>query len=177
MPFNVRIGRFVCKHENWTRVALILPFVLLCYCFGWSAWRTLVCSVFVGLSHAMALPVTRASADTFYCNGNFYRFAIACTAIDAFSGSIPLLWMQARSLRRNALFFAGYFAVLMLANIARLALGLWIYLLGVPWSISHEAMAGVFYFALFLWIAQRRGWHRIGAWDQEWTEIESAIAG
>ena len=125
----------------------------------------------------MGMPVVRATADSFYCQGHFYRFAIACTALDAFFGSIPLLWMKRRSVGRNVLFFATYGVTLAVLNVARLAAGLWIFLRGVSWEVSHEAFAGVFYFGLFLWIARRRGWMREGEWKHEWREIEAAIAG
>jgi hypothetical protein len=140
------------------RIALVLPFVLVCYQVGWGAWRDAVCAAFAGFAHLLGMPVFRVAPDTFACRGHLYRFAIACTAVDAFMGSIPLLWMGQRSVWRNLAFFAEYFTALSAANLVRLAAGLWIFLHGASWWISHEAFAGVFYFALFLWIAERRGW-------------------
>ena len=114
--------------------------------------------LFSGFGHLLGMPMFQVAPDTFACRGHLYRFAIACTAVDAFMGSIPLLWMGKRSVGRNLVFLAVYFAALSAANLVRLAAGLWIFLHGVSWWISHEAFAGVFYFALFLWIAHRRGW-------------------
>ena len=165
------------RHESWIRVALVLPFVLVCYLFEWSTWRAGVCGTFVGLSHMLSLPVVRASSDAFYSQGHFYRFAIACTALDAYFGSIPLLWMDRKSIRSNVVFFVKYLVALEVLNLARLAAGLWIFARGVPWAVSHEAFAGVFYFGVFLWIARRRGWTRENDWRHEWREIEAAIAG
>lgn len=142
----------------WLRIALVLPFVLVCYQFGWSAWRAEVCNAFVGLAHIAGMPVIQVSSDSFFCRGHIYRFAIACTALDAFFGSVPLLWMAHRSWSHNLFFFAGYFVALVGLNMVRLWAGLWIFLRGVPWWLSHEAFAGFFYFGLFLWIAHRRGW-------------------
>jgi hypothetical protein len=146
------------RHREWLRVALVAPSVLVCYLFGWNSWRFSVCAMFVALAHSLAMPAVRVLPDSFVCAGHIYRFAIACTAVDAFFGSIPLLWTTTRSVLRNLLFFFVYFVVLSALNLARLAAGLWIFLRGVPWSISHEAFAGVSYFVLFLWIAHRRGW-------------------
>jgi hypothetical protein len=58
----------------------------------------------------------------------------------------------------NSLFLAGYFVVLSTVNLLRLEAGFLLYLRGVPWSLAHEAMSGVFYFGLLLWILRHRGW-------------------
>lgn len=146
------------RNRELIRIALVPLFVLVCYQFGWGAWRDAVCAAFVGFAHLLGMPVFRVAPDTFVCRGHLYRFAIACTAVDAFAGSIPLLWIGRRSVWRNLAFFVEYFGVLSAVNLVRLAAGLWIFLHGVSWWISHEAFAGVFYFALFLWIADRRRW-------------------
>jgi exosortase/archaeosortase family protein len=151
------------KYGEWIRVALVLPFVFLCYHFEWTGWRTQVCSAFVALSHVLSLPVFGISYDSFFCQGKTYRFVIACTGVDAYFGSIPLLWMATKSVRRNLLFFGAYFAALSALNLARLAFGLWIFILGVPWWLSHDAFAGACYFVLFLWIAHRRDWRFVRA--------------
>jgi hypothetical protein len=38
----------------------------------------------------------------------------------------------------------------------RLTVGALLFEWGVPWWLSHEVLAGVCYFVLFLWIARRR---------------------
>jgi hypothetical protein len=165
------------RNNNWLRVALVAPFVLACYAFGWGAWRDAVCTTFVALSHVLGLPVQRVTPDTFLCLGHMYRFAIACTALDAFFGSIPLVWMERRSVLRNLLFLATYFGVLSGVNLARLAGGVWLYVRGTPWWLTHDVFAGVFYFGLFLWIAQRRGWGRAGGRAGQPSGIQGALAG
>lgn len=158
MSFSPILHHSTERYGSWVRLALVLPFVLACYRFGWSTWRAEVCNAFVSLAHLVGMPVLRFSADSFFCGGHVYRFAIACTALDAFFGSIPLLWIVRAPFSRNLLFFARYFAALMVLNMVRLTAGLWIFLHGIPWWLSHEAFAGVFYFCLFLWIARQRGW-------------------
>jgi hypothetical protein len=146
------------QRSNWLRLALIVPFVLACYQFDWHAWRSLNCTVFVAISHFVGLPTFRVTYDGFTILGHLYRFAIACTVIDAFMGSIPLLWELGKSILANVAFLSGYFVILCSLNMLRLTLGLLIFVWGVPWWLSHEAMAGVCYFLMFLWIARRRGW-------------------
>jgi len=137
---------------------LILPFVAACYQFGWHAWRSANCTSYLVISHALGIPALRLTYDTFATQGHLYRFAIACTGIDAFFGSIPLVWERGKSILANVLFLATYFLLLFAANMVRLAFGMLIFVHGVPWWLSHEAISGVCYFVLFLWIARRRGW-------------------
>ena len=140
------------------RVCLVPLFVALCYQFEWRAWRALVAGAFLTAAPWFGVPAARLGADSFICHGELYHFAIACTALDAFFGSIPLVWNWRARVAGNLAVLAAYFVCLSAINLARLELGLAIYLRGVPWSLAHEAMAGVFYFALFLWIARRRRW-------------------
>jgi len=44
----------------------------------------------------------------------------------------------------------------LIINYCPARLGMVLYLRGVPWALAHEAMAGVFYFSLFLWIVRQR---------------------
>jgi hypothetical protein len=133
-------------------------FVVLCYRFDWLVWRSFTCDVFLRVAEMLGIPAHRLTPISFGLVGHTYLFVISCTALDAFFGSIPLLWRFEKGVPANLLFFAAYFAVLLAVNIARLEAGFVLFLRGVPWSLAHEAMAGVFYFVLFLWIARRRGW-------------------
>ncbi len=143
---------------SWARIGLAPILVLGCYQFAWLAWRRLNCSIFLTIAQAAGISVERLSDVTFASMGRLLRWDIACTGLDAFAGSVPLLWETERSIGWNVGFFAAYFMGLMAANQARLVLGMWLYESGVPWWLSHEALAGVCYFALFLWIARRRVW-------------------
>jgi hypothetical protein len=145
-------------HSELLRACLVPLFVVLCYRFDWAAWRTFTCDAFLVVAHWIGIPAARLGPVSFALDGHVYGFVIACTALDAFFGSIPLLWRSDKSILTNLLFFAACFGVLSTANLARLEAGFVLFLRGVPWSLAHEAMAGVFYFALFLWIARRRGW-------------------
>jgi hypothetical protein len=100
----------------------------------------------------------RVSFDSFAFHGTIFQVAISCTALDVFFGSMPLLWQGRRPVSGNLLFFAEYFLCLSTINLARLVLGFLLYAAGVSWLLGHEVMSGVFYFAVLVWIAGRRGW-------------------
>jgi hypothetical protein len=146
------------RGSDLLRVCLVPLFVLLCYQFEWQAWRELMCTFLVKLADWTGIATTRVGPVSFAMHGRVYVFEISCTALDAFFGSIPLLWRTRVTIARNAAFFAAYFAMLTAANLLRLDLGMVAFLKGVPWWIAHEAAAGVCYFGMFLWIARRRGW-------------------
>lgn len=142
------------------RICLVPLFVVGCYQFDWTSWRSLVAGSFVAVAPWLGVPAVRLTFDSFSCNGEYYQFVTACTALDAFFGSIPLLWKRDTSVCRNALFLTAYLVLLSAVNLLRLEIGFVLYHQGVAWSLAHEAMAGVFYFGLFLWIARRRNWNR-----------------
>jgi exosortase/archaeosortase family protein len=139
-------------------LALVPLFVVLCYQFEWRALRSVVCSAFLAILHAAAVPALQISPDGLIWRGQVYQFVVACTAVDAYCGSVPLLWMVEKSVPRNLVFFSVYFVVLSVVNVIRIAAGFLAFVGGVSWWLSHEVVAGVFYFFLFLWIARRRGW-------------------
>jgi len=146
--------------EELLRICSVPLFVTLCYQFDWHAWRSLWVDTFVKISFWWGVSAVRVSFDSFVFQDTIYRFVTACTALDAFFGSIPLLWKGKVAVHRNLSFLAIYFICLSIANLIRLELGFVLYLRGVSWFVAHEVMAGIFYFVLFLWIVHQRGWDR-----------------
>ena len=142
--------------EAWLRIALVPLFVLLCHVFSWRAWRAVVTAALLALLHRAGAPAVPLAVDTFRFHGSLFQVAVSCTALDVFFGSIPLLWERRGSLVRNLRFFAVYFAGLSAINLARLALGFLLYRAGLSWFLAHELPSGLFYFAVFVWIARRR---------------------
>jgi hypothetical protein len=140
------------------RIGLVPLFVAVCYRYEWRAWRALVSGAVIALLHAAGAPARPLSFDTFAFHGGNFQVAISCTALDVFCGSIPLLWQWQQPVSRNFRFFAAYFLGLSAINLARLVVGFLLYSQAVSWLLAHEVMSGVFYFAVFLWIARRRGW-------------------
>jgi hypothetical protein len=98
---------------------------------------------------------SRVSFDTIELCGTWFKFTVSCTLVDAFCGSIPLLWRIDLSVCVNALRLARYAACLFLANVLRLELGNVLYCRGLPWFLVHESVSAVSYFVLFLWIVHQ----------------------
>ena len=92
--------------------------------FDWNGWRAFNCSVYVSISHAFGIPAYRISYDTFLTLGRPYCFATSCTGLDAYLGSIPLLWEWRRSFTRNCAFLIAYFLLFFPTNLLRLAAGM-----------------------------------------------------
>jgi hypothetical protein len=153
------IDRFQRVAQRWPwRILLVAPMVLLCHMFDWSAWRAAVTGVLALTLPYLGVPALRLSSDLFACSGHFFRVEISCTIVDAFLGSIPLVWEPLVSPLRNIRFLIVYFICLSVLNLVRLESGFVLFARGIPWWLSHETMAGVFYFALFCWIAHLRRW-------------------
>jgi hypothetical protein len=98
------------------------------------------------------------SSDTISGTGTLFHFVTACTFVDVFAGSIPLLWNYRKSIASN-------FARLMLAatamfcfNLARLEVGQILYAHGAPWTLADDVLGGVTYFAVWLAIWRLRSW-------------------
>lgn len=137
------------------RWALVPIFVLLCYVFEWEHWRSLNCWIFVATSNALGVSMCQTGIHSFEWNGSHFEFATSCTMLDAFFGSIPLLWQRDLSVRANMLTLLSYFVCLTGFNFFRLHLSILLHTAGLPWFIAHELLAAISYFAIFLWIVSR----------------------
>jgi hypothetical protein len=114
------------------RILLVPLFVVLCYQFDWWAWRSLFTDAIMAFAPWLGAQAVRRGVESFTCNGTFYKVAIACTALDAFFGSIPLVWKVRLSVTRNLAFLAAYLACLSVLNLVRLLLGFALYLRAYP---------------------------------------------
>jgi hypothetical protein len=149
----VQAGWRRLPHGVVAQWVLVAPLVLLCYQFEWMALREWVRDATVSGSALFGLhpvPVHRTAVEF---QGAPYFFTIACTSIDAFFGAIPFfLTGRWRSLLR----LAGLFVAVMAGTVVRQVLGLVLFSRGVPWWLAHEAMAGVFYFLLLVYLLGER---------------------
>jgi hypothetical protein len=140
------------------RLALVPLFVLFCHAFSWRVGRALVTTALLALLAWAGAPALPLAFDSFRFHGSTFQVAVSCTALDVFFGSIPLLWEPERPLLPHLRFFAAYFLTLSAINMMRLVVGFLLYGGGVSWFLAHELPSGLFYFAVFVWIARRRGW-------------------
>jgi hypothetical protein len=162
-PRTAAAVRTLARYEDLVRIALVPLFVVLCYRFEWMGWRALVTDAVIGFLSLVGAPAFPLAPDRFACGDEIYRIDVTCTMLDAFFGSIPLLWQWRRSLFRNLLYLAVFFVCVSVLNLVRLALGFVLHFQGVSWFWADEVLTGVFHFALFLYIARQRGWtSRVG---------------
>jgi hypothetical protein len=89
------------------RFALVPIAVASCYCFRWEMLRYLSSEANLRLDLLAGLHLQRLSIDTVQWRGSVYQYENACTFIDVWFGSIPLLWNLGRPVAANLRFFAG----------------------------------------------------------------------
>jgi exosortase/archaeosortase len=104
------------------------------------------------------MATSRVSFDTILLGGQAFQFVIACTFVDVFMGSIPLLWDLKKSVLRNILWLIATAAVLFGFNVVRLEVAQVLYYRGVSWTMADE-VRGVAYFAVWLAIWRLRSWN------------------
>ena len=153
-----RSQRFPLRAEFAWRALLAAGLVLLCYRFQWTFLRLATTESIFRLSNALGLDMQRVAWDTVQLNSTQIRFTIACTFADVWCGSIAFLWARHAAITQNLAKLAGYTAGLFLFNIFRLELGFVLYDHGVSWTWAHEAMGGLAYFLVWLWLWRRRSW-------------------
>ncbi len=100
----------------------------------------------------------RVSFDTILVGGQATQFVIACTFVDVFMGSIPLLWNLKNSVFRNILLLLATATLLFGFNVVRLELAQVLHYRGVTWTVADEVLGGVAYFAVWLAIWRLRSW-------------------
>jgi hypothetical protein len=103
------------------------------------------------------MPMLRVSRDVVSLRGQLFEYSVSCTFVDVFCGAIPLLWNRHRPAARNLLMVAEVAGGMFIFNIFRLTLGFLLYDHGVPWALGHEAMSGVAYFMVWLWLMRQLG--------------------
>jgi hypothetical protein len=150
------------------RVLLVPVFVGICYLLDWNWLRLLTTVTLVQISAALGIDMVRSGAVVVRVAGISAQFTVACTMVDAFFGAIPLLWRTTVSWWRNVLRLGAVFCGVFVLNIVRLELGFAAMTRGVPWWLAHEAVAGVAYFCLWVYIARER------VWNSE-TNVERAL--
>ncbi|HEV3041195.1 MAG TPA: hypothetical protein VHA33_25740 [Candidatus Angelobacter sp.] len=137
-------------------MALVPFFVALCYLFDWRWLCSVTTTVLVEISKALGLPMHQIDRDMVELGGIPIRFVVACTMVDAFFGSIPLVWQTSVGLMRNGLKLLALFTGMSLLNIVRLEAGFLGLNVGIPWWLAHECVAGIVYFCLLVFIVQQQ---------------------
>lgn len=145
-------GEFCC------RVGLVAVFAATTYQADWEWLRFLTSECVLRASASLGMTTSRVSFDTILVGGQATQFVIACTFVDVFMGSIPLLWKLKNSVLRNILWLLATATLLFGFNVMRLELAQVLYYRGVTWTVADQVLGGVAYFAVWLAIWRLRSW-------------------
>ena len=140
------------------RSSLVALFVLLTYRFPWRWLRFVTSAAVLRICASLGMATARVSFDAIRIQGQLFRVVIACTFVDVFMGSIPLLWDVRKSLLRNALRLLAVAVIFFGLNLVRLAIAQVLYFRGVPWTLTDEVLGGFAYFAVWLFVWRQRTW-------------------
>jgi hypothetical protein len=147
-----------CSQEFLCRAGLVVVFATLAHQFQWHWLRFVTSEVVLRVSLALGMARQRASFDTISGQGTLFCFVTACTFVDVFLGSIPLLWRLDQSLLRNLVRLTAAAAALFCFNVSRLEVGQILYAHGTPWTLADDVLGGVAYFGVWLVIWHLRSW-------------------
>ena len=149
--------------KKWWASGLLIRFVLVAvfvgfsYLFRWPFLRYLTSEANLRLDLVAGIHLQRISNDVVMWKGALYNYENACTFVDVFFGTIPLVWDLKNSVLRNLGFLAivavAYFAF----NVFRLTVSDVLFAIGLPWDLAHNVVSGISYFAVWVWI-----WTRLG---------------
>ena len=140
----------------WLRFALVPIAVAICYLFAWHFLRALTADLNVGLDSIFGLRLERISPEYVLWHGVLYRYVVACTMVDVWFGSLPLIWHLRRSMLQNLAWIVLFALGLLAFNIFRLSVSDLLFSAGLSWNLAHNAVSGVAYFVVWLWLWNNR---------------------
>ncbi len=144
--------------ETLVRFSLVGLAVALCYCFEWKWLRYLTSEINIRLDALAGISMSRWEQDSVLWHGVVYRYVNACTFVDVWCGSIPLLWNLRRTVSRNLTGIAVWTLGLFLFNNLRLCLSDILFEHGLSWNLAHNFVAGLAYFAVWMAIGRYHRW-------------------
>jgi exosortase/archaeosortase len=145
-----RTGGFIC------RALLVVGFVYAAHQLNWIWLRFFTSQAILHLSSLLGMTTRRISFDTIRVQGAPFQFVVACTFVDVFAGSIPLLWDLGKSVPRNIFWLLAAAAILFCFNVLRLELAQILYVHGVSWTLADGVVGGFAYFSVALAILRFR---------------------
>lgn len=137
------------------RFTLAALAVAVSYFFRWELLRFWTSEANLRLDLLAGIHLQRISPDAVMWKGVLYRYENACTFVDVWFGSIPLLWSLHRSVARNIAFAAVLAAGMFCFNVFRLSVSDVLFAAGLSWNLAHNAVSGISYFMVWVWIWSR----------------------
>jgi hypothetical protein len=158
LSVDTQIARALPNRALVIRWLLVPVFVIICFQFQWQLLREWTTTAILLVSQWIHLPLARINTDVVELTGIRIKFTVSCTFIDAFCGSIPLLWNLSSPIAKNGLRLLLLYTVIFFLNIARLEGGFVAIAAGVPWWLAHECVSGMVYFLFLVFIIGQRAW-------------------
>lgn len=155
-PAALRLPRL--STEFLCRAGLVAISVVITYQFRWEWLRFLTSEAILRISASLGMTTERVSFDTIHIQEHFFQFVIACTFVDVYMGSIPLLWDLRKPFLRNASWLIVVAVILLSFNLVRLEIGQVLYAHGLSWTLADNVLGGFAYFAVWRFIWWRRSW-------------------
>jgi len=144
--------------EFLIRACLVAAFVVASHALRWEWLRFLTSEAILRLSALLSMDTARLSFDTIRVQETQVKFVVACTFVDVFLGSLPLLWDLRRSLLRNCSRLGVAGAILFTFNVLRLEIAQVLYAHGASWEVADGVLGGIAYFLVWLVIWQLQTW-------------------
>lgn len=148
------------RHSNreWLiRAGVLVAAVIACHLLEWNSLRFWTSEAVLRMSNFFAVPMHRVSNDVVSCGGELFKYTVSCTFVDVCCGAIVLSWNRGRSVFGNLLMVVEVASGLFVFNAIRLTIGFVLFDHGVPWLLGHEAMSGVAYFMVWIWLMRQFG--------------------
>jgi len=148
----------LARHSNreWLiRAVVLVAAVTACHLLEWNSLRFWTSEAVLRMSNFLGVRMHRVSQDVVSCGGQMFNYTVSCTFIDVFCGAIALSWNRERSIASNVLMVAELATGLFVFNAIRLTIGFVLFDHGAPWLIGHEAMSGVAYFMVWIWLMRQ----------------------
>lgn len=146
------------SREFLYRAALVAIFATMAHQLRWDWLRFLTSEAILHISPIFGIGALRVSFDTLLVQGQFVQFVIACTFVDVYLGSIPLLWHLKKTLLSNVSRLIGVGVLLFIFNFVRLEFVQILYAHRVSWTLADGVVGGFAYFAVWLFIWRQRTW-------------------
>jgi hypothetical protein len=146
------------SREFLCRAGLVAIFATIAHQLRWEWLQFLTSEAILRISASLGMATARMSVDTIRVQGQPFQFVIACTFVDVFMGSIPLLWDLKKSLLKNASWLVAAAMILFGFNVVRLEIGQVLYAHGASWTLADDVLGGFAYFTVWLFLWWQRSW-------------------